>query len=168
MRILFLFFMLYAHLMAFEYVITSSELNNSVAKKFPIERSLLFSKFIFAHPNFTIDKKSNTILFSCEVTNNAFVLNNGDIPIFKVYTKSAIRYDGDSIYLKNIEVEHIYNKYISPQLEKQLIMSSEVLLNLYFSKRAIYRLDNANYAIRVMHSAIRDIVIDDGAIKVKI
>jgi hypothetical protein len=160
--------LLFSNLVAFEYIITAKELNHSIEKKFPIEKKILFSKFIFSDPKLSIDKKSNFIFFICNISNSAFVLENGELPVFKVFAKSDIRYDGKNIYLKNIKIEHISNKHLSKKLEKKLIFSSEALLNLYFSKKAIYKIENASAAVQLVNSVIEDVIIKDGVIKVKI
>jgi len=62
-KLLVIFFLTLIEAYAFSYVIATNELNENIKKKFPLEKKILFSKFIFSNPHLTIDKKSNLIFF---------------------------------------------------------------------------------------------------------
>ncbi len=168
MKFLIVLLLAYINLYAFSYTITSNELNENITKKFPIEKKIFLSKFLFSNPKFEIEKESDLILFECDVSNSSISLNDGTIPIFRVYAKSDIRYDGQNIYLKKIEIEHIKNGKISPKLEKKLKVGISLLLNLYFSKKPIYKINEASYSMKIANSVIDDVIIKDGVIKLLI
>jgi len=158
----------YINLYAFSYTITANELNENINKKFPIEKKIFLSKFLFSNPKFEIEKKSDLILFECNVSNSSITLKDGTVPVFRVYAKSDIRYDGKNIYLKKIDIEHIENEKISPKLENKLKVGISLLLNLYFSKKPIYKISEASYSMKIANSVIDDVIIKDGVIKLLI
>jgi hypothetical protein len=168
MRLLIVLLLAYINLYAFSYTITANELNKNISKKFPIEKKIFLSKFLFSNPKFEIEKASNLILFECDVSNSSISLNDGTVPIFRVYAKSAIRYDGQNIYLKKIEIERIKNEKVSAKLEKKLKIGISLLLNLYFSKKPIYKISEASYSMKIANSVIDDVIIKDGVIKLLI
>jgi len=168
MRLLIILLLAYIHLYAFSYTITANELNENISKKFPIEKKIFLSKFLFSNPQFKIEKSSDLILFECDVSNSSISLDDGTIPIFRVYAKSSIRYDGQNIYLKKIEIKKIKNEKISPELEKKLKVGISLLLNLYFSKKPIYKISEASYSMKIANSVIDDVLIKDGVIKLLI
>jgi len=155
-------------LYAFSYLITPKELNENINKKFPIEKKFLFSKFLFSNPEITIDKKNNLVQFICNAQSPSFVLKDGTSPVFRIYAKSDIRYNGESIYLKDIKIGHIENKFLSSENEQKLILASELLLNMYFTRKPIYKLADASYVVQTANTIINDVLIDDGVIKVLI
>jgi len=168
MKFLIVLLLAYINLYAFSYTITSNELNENITKKFPIEKKIFLSKFLFSNPKFKIQRVSDLILFECDVSNSSISLDDGTIPIFRVYAKSDIRYDGQNIYLKKIEIEHIKNGKISPKLEKKLKVGISLLLNLYFSKKSIYKINEASYSMKIANSVIDDVIIKNGVIKLLI
>jgi hypothetical protein len=168
MRLLIILLLAYINLYAFSYTITANELNEKITKKFPIEKKIFLSKFLFSNPKFKIEKSSDLILFECDVSNSSISLDDGTIPIFRVYAKSDIRYDGQNIYLKKIEIERIKNEKVSPKLEKKLKMGISLLLNVYFSKKPIYKVSEASYSMKIANSVIDDVIIKDGVIKLLI
>jgi len=98
MKYLLLILLSFIQLHAFSYIVTSKELNENINKKFPIEKNVFLSKAIFSHPSLKIDKNTNLILFACDVSNTAFVLDNGEVPVFRIFAKSDIRYDGQIFF----------------------------------------------------------------------
>jgi len=168
MKFLIVLLLAYINLYAFSYTITSNELNENITKKFPIEKKIFLSKFLFSNPKFKIQRVSDLILFECDVSNSSISLDDGTIPIFRVYAKSDIRYDGQNIYLKKIEIEHIKNGKISPKLEKKLKVGISLLLNLYFSKKSIYKINEASYSMKIANIVIDDVIIKNGVIKLLI
>jgi len=168
MRLLIVLLLASIHLYAFSYTITANELNENITKKFPIEKKIFLSKFIFSNPKFKIERVSDLILFECNVSNSSISLNDGTIPTFRVYAKSDIRYDGQNIYLKKIDIQRIQNEKVSPKLEKKLKVGISLLLNLYFSKKPIYKISEASYSMKIANSVIDDVIIKDGVIKLLI
>jgi len=168
MRLLIVLLLASIHLYAFSYTITANELNENITKKFPIEKKIFLSKFLFSNPKFEIEKASDLILFECDVSNSSISLADGTVPIFRVYAKSDIRYDGQNIYLKKIKIERIKNEKISPKLENKLKLGISLLLNLYFSKKPIYKINEASYSMKIANSVIDDVTIKDGVIKLLI
>jgi len=168
MRLLIVLLLAYINLYAFSYTITANELNDNINKKFPIEKKIFLSKFVFSNPKFKIERVSDLILFECDVSNSSISLNDGTIPVFRVYARSDIGYDGQNIYLKKIEIERIENEKISPKLEKKLKVGISLLLNVYFSKKPIYKINEASYSIKIANSVIDDVIIKDGVIKLLI
>jgi len=168
MRLLIVLLLVYINLYAFNYTITANELNENITKKFPIEKKIFLSKFIFSNPKFKIQRVSDLILFECDVSNTSISLNDGTIPTFRVYAKSGIRYDGQNIYLKKIEIEQIKNEKITPKLEKKLKIGISLLLNVYFSKKPIYKMSEASYSMKIANTVIDDVIIKDGVIKLLI
>ena len=153
---------------SFSYIITTKELNENIEKKFPLEKKIFFSKFVFSHPQLTIDKKSDLILFACDTQSSSFILKDGSTPVFRIYARSDIKYDGENIYLKKIKINKIKNNHLSEKLEKKLTLAVELLLNVYFSKKPIYKLKNTSYTMQTVNSVITDVVIDNEVIKVLI
>lgn len=150
---------------AFDYVITPSELNENVSRKFPIEKKFIFTKFLFSNPKLEIDKQTNMINFICDVKNPS-VFVEGKNPTFQVFGSSDIKYDGQSIYLKEVKIHHIQNKFLTPTMELKLIKATELLLSIYFSQKPIFKITEAGYALKTANSFISDVVIEDGNIKV--
>jgi len=168
MKFLIIFILAYINLYAFSYTITANELNENITKKFPIEKKIFLSKFLFSNPKFKIQRVSDLILFECDVSNSSISFDNGKVPIFRVYAKSDIRYDGKNIYLKKIEIERIENEKISPKLEEKLKLGISLLLNLYFSKKPIYKMSEASYSMKIANNVIDNVIINDGVIKLLI
>ncbi len=165
-KLIIIFILTVVNLYAFSYVITTEELNENIEEKFPLEKKLLFSKFNFSNPKLTIKKENNIILFACDTQSSSFVLKDGSVPVFRIYARSDIRYDGANIYLKKIKVDKIENNNLSESLEKKLIIAAEMLLNFYFSKKPIYKLKDGSFAMQTANNIIKDVVIDKGVIKV--
>ena len=153
---------------AFSYLISAKELNANIQTKFPIEKRFLLSKFIFSKPKLEIDKKTDLIFFECDAYNTSIVLDDGETPVFRVYAKSDIRYDGDNLYLEKVKIDKIQNKHLSKSLEENLIIGMEFLLNVYFDKKPIYSLEDSTYSLELAKSMISDVVVDDGNIKILI
>ena len=154
------------NLYAISYSISSHTLNENVEKKFPIEKKLLMSTFVFSNPKISIDKKEDIIHFECEAFNKALVSGTGEPLVLKVYASSNIIYKNGDVYLKNIKVKNIQNQYISQKLEKKLIFTSQTILNLYFANKPIYSISKSNYAMKLTLNLIDDIVIDNGELKI--
>lgn len=168
MKIFLFLFLMLGDIYAFSYIITTSELNENIEKKFPLEKKFLFSKFIFSEPKLQIDEESNLILFSSKVENPSFVLKDGSVPVFTIYAKSSIKYDGKNIYLQKIKIEKIENEHLSHSLQKKFIIASELLLNIYFSKKPIYKLEDASLSLQTANTMISDVIIQNGVIEVLI
>jgi len=162
------FFVISTNIFAFSYVITPIELNTNIEKKFPLEKKFLFSRFVFFNPELTIDKEDNLINFVCEAKSPSFVLEDGTVPTFKIFAKSDVKYNGKNIYLEDIKIDKIENKNLSPNIEKKLILATEFLFNIYFSKKPIYKLEDAGYALQTANTMIDDVIIDNGNIKILI
>ncbi len=166
MKFLLLFTLSFLHLYAFSYIITARELDKNIHEKFPIEKSFVFSKFIFSNPSLSIKKKSNLIYFECDAYNSSLVTDDGKSPIFRIYARSDIRYENGNIFLTKIHIDKITNDNLSPKLEEKLIKGTEFLLKLYFSKKPIYTINNTTYAVKIAKSMIDDIIVADGVVKI--
>jgi len=168
MKFLLLLTLSFFHLYALSYTITAKELNENIKTKFPIERAVLFSKFVFSNPLFTLSKKSNEVHFECDAYNPDILMDNGEVAIFRVSARSGISYHDGKIFLTEVHIDKISNADLSKELEQKFIMGAELLLQLYFSKKPIYTLEETNPSVPILKSMINDIIISDGVIKIRL
>lgn len=165
-KFLIVFLLFVVNIYGFTYVITPQEMNENINKKFPIETKLFFAKFSFSNPVIKIDKEKNFIIFICDIESPSFVLVDGSTPKIRFFTTSEIKYKNKKIYLKNIVVDKIQNKYLSKKMQEKLILVAEILLNSYFDTHAVYDFENANSSIKAISDVITGIVIDKGVVKI--
>ena len=166
MKTLLTLLLLTLQLYSFEYIISEKELSTKVSQEFPITEEFFFSKFIFFDPILTINKKTNLIVFECSIKNSSIVLENGEVPTFRVQASSGIRYHGQKIYLTGVKVTKVTNKNLSQDVRDKLSIGVQLLLNAYFKEEPIFDSKDAVEEIRTISSIIKDVIIDDGAIKV--
>lgn len=166
MKILLTLLLLTLQLYSFEYVITQAELRENVLKEFPIKQSFFFSEFTFFRPAISIDKKSNLVFFECSIKNDAITLENGEIPTFRVFAHSDIRYNSGKLYLKDVKVTNIQNKHLSNATKENLLTVSELLLNTYFNKKPIFDAQDSDSSIKAASSMINNVIIHNSTIKV--
>ncbi len=169
MRIVFLFLLTLASLLAGNYNLVVAEpiLQDRISKEFPITHETLLLTFKVSNPKLNIDAKQQRL----NLTGDLQILNiqdtNGKALSAIAKVSSRIAYSkGGNLYLRQIRVLDIKSRYIGTEMKSMLFQSIETLLNDYFKSRPVYSLTREKGMIGEAVKSVENVVIIEKGVKI--
>lgn len=155
------------HATSFNYLITKEKLEEEFSKKFPIEKRTLLTTIVLSEPQLSL--KSSKIILHTTITLPRILDAEHQALSTRVKLKSDIDFVAPSdLYLKDIEIIDIENKYLDEEKKKLLRLSITIALNAYFKNRVAYTINNHDIKgelVNIATSHLQNITIKDEGVE---
>ena len=153
-------------LMALEYEISETELQQYIVKHFPITKPVLMSTVTLSEPQISIVRESDRLLFMCNMYSAQLVGANNEPVTFRIHATSDIKYREGAVYLDKVDILQVEGLTMKENIKSMVLLLATSALRQHFRKKPVFALEKLGAKGSVAKVLIGDIVIKDGVIHV--
>lgn len=149
--------------------ITQQELQEKLAKEFPISRTyLVVLKLTLSDPEVVLKDGSDRIGFGVSAATNIEI--DGKDLEGKARLSAGVRYHRDqgALVLADPRVEELAVSLLPVKYQDELLAAADLATAEFLQDYAIYKLKPADFKQRLAKLVLQGVVVEDGVLKVKL